>query len=348
MGKNKKTGILIINLGTPDSTKTSDVRRYLREFLFDPKVIQIPAIPRWILVNMIIAPFRSKKSAEAYKQIWSETKGSPLKYHTESLTKKISKLTDTPIEYAMRYQNPSIQSSIKKLVNKNINNIIITPLFPQYSEAASGSAIDETIKIIKKYYPEIKSYKVIREFYDKPEFIEAYSDIIVKSIQKLDFNPDYYLFSYHGLPEKQLDSKTLDNNCNNKCSRINKCPKISDNNKNCYRAQCYATTDNLINNLKIKPSQVITCFQSRLGKIPWIQPYLDNILIDLAKKNAKNIVISCPAFVCDCLETLEEISIRAEETWKELGGDNLICVPCLNDEDIWAKSLLKLININKI
>tara|TARA_A100001015_G_scaffold312671_1_gene418310 strand:+ start:365 stop:877 length:513 start_codon:yes stop_codon:yes gene_type:complete len=156
-----KTGVLILNLGTPDSYEPSDVKKYLKEFLYDPKVIQIPAIPRWILVNLIIAPFRSKKSAHAYEKIWSKKTGSPLKHYTQSLTNKISKLTDMPVEFAMRYQNPPIKLSLDKLVNKNINKLIILPIFPQYSEAASGSAIDKTVQVIKKDFPEFSFIFII-------------------------------------------------------------------------------------------------------------------------------------------------------------------------------------------
>ena len=351
MQKTQKTGILLINLGTPDSSKTKDVRKYLREFLTDPLVIQIPAIPRWILVNCIIAPFRAKKSAHAYKQIWDPIKGSPLKYHTEALTNKIAKIANMPVTYAMRYQNPSIQKSIQDLLdkNKNIDNLIILPLFPQYSEAASESAIAKAEQVISKNFPEIKSYKIIKEFYNHPAFINSLSDLLIKQINNLEFKPDYYIFSFHGLPEQQLDSKTLDNHCKNLCSRKSACPEISDKNqnKNCYRAQCYATTEllykKLQSKLKINKSKIITCFQSRLGKTKWIEPYLDDVLVDLANKKAKNIFISCPSFVADCLETLEEIGMQAKETWVNLGGENLFCAMCLNQDDNFSSAIKLMI-----
>ncbi len=350
----EKTGILLINLGTPDAPTKKAVKRYLREFLFDPKVIQLPAIPRWILVNLIIAPFRSKKSAHAYQQIWFNNKknnktGSPLKYYTTALTKKMqSSLTaeqnsHIQIEYAMRYQNPSIFKTLKLFDTKNLDKLIIVPLFPQYSEAATGSAIDKAKNIIHKHYPELRNkLKIIKDFYNSPDFINPLANIISQTHDKYKekINFDYYLFSYHGLPEKQLD-RVEDKNKTN-CDRIKPCPQISDNNKNCYRAQCYATTRAIQTKLKLPEDKVITCFQSRLGKLPWIKPYTDDVLAQLARKGAKNILVSSPAFICDCLETIEELGIRAKDDWLKLGGENLILAPCLNDDNLWAKSLLKI------
>ena len=350
--ENTKLGILLINLGTPDAPTKKAVKRYLKEFLFDPKVIQLPAIPRWILVNLIIAPFRSKKSAHAYQQIWldePDRKGSPLKLYTEGLVKKMrSNLTEdqakyTQIEYAMRYQNPSMFKTLKLFDTKNLDKLVIIPLFPQYSEAATGSAIDKAISVIHKYYPDLNNkYKIIKDFYNNPNFIDPLASIISKTHDKYKekINFDYYLFSYHGLPEKQLD-RVEDKNKTN-CDRIKPCPKIGENNKNCYRAQCYATTRAIQKKLKLPENKVITCFQSRLGKLPWIKPYTDDVLEKLAKDGAKNILMSSPAFVADCLETIEELGIRAKEDWVKFGGENLILSPCLNDDDLWAKNLIKL------
>lgn len=330
-----KKGVLLINLGTPDHCNTKSVRRYLKEFLLDPRVIDIPAIFRWILVNLVILPFRSSKSAAAYQKIWLHS-GSPLLVHGVELQQSVSHElgSDYHVELGMRYGNPSIESALDKL--KDCDNIFIIPLFPQYSSAANGSAIEKSLNILAKKW-NIPALTIVRDFYKDHGFISAYADIIKKTIGEKKI--DLVLFSYHGLPERHITKSE----CLASCDRLAPCPKMNDDNIYCYRAQCYETTSLITDELNLSPEQYRVSFQSRLGRTPWIKPYTDLILPELIAQGIKNIAIVCPSFVADCLETLEEINIRAREQWKMLGGEEFTFIPCLNDHPVWVKSLAKMI-----
>tara|TARA_R110000868_G_scaffold168175_8_gene402769 strand:- start:3101 stop:4108 length:1008 start_codon:yes stop_codon:yes gene_type:complete len=331
-----KTGVLLINLGTPDDTKPRSVYVYLKQFLNDPRVIDLPALLRYFLVNWIIVPFRYKKSAHAYEQIWSE-KGSPLLVNSLALVESVAKKLgdDFQVELGMRYGNPSIDSAIAKL--SGCEKIIAVPLFPQYSSAASGSAVEELLRVIGGKW-NVPAISITKDFFKHPGFIHAYANIIKDHLK--DKKNDLVIFSYHGLPERHITKS----DCRASCSRVSACPPVGDSNAYCYRAQCYETTRLIAAELKLEPSQYLVTFQSRLGRTPWIQPYTDTELPELVAKNIKNIAVVCPSFVADCLETLEEINIRAREQWQEVGGNEFTFIPCLNDSALWTDGLVDIIH----
>lgn len=372
-----KHGLLLINLGTPNSTDSADINRYLREFLTDKRVIDIPALLRYLLVYGLIIPFRAKKSAHAYKLIWSE-QGSPLLFHSQNLVCELQKTIGSHYKIAlgMRYGNPSITQALDSL--KECEAITVLPLYPQYSSAATGSSIEEVMRIISAQTV-IPSIHLIRDFYHHPDYIYSQAQLIKTSFN--NNNPDHLLFSYHGIPERQLHKS----GCNIICPEI--CTPISMNNRQlaklamtreeqvdiecdtqdssagfmeqlpapvefgtrsnhaCYKAQCYQTSFLLAQALRLLPDQYSTSFQSRLGKIPWIKPYTEEMLNGLANKGVKHLAVVCPSFTADCLETLEEIGIRAKEQWHQLGGEQFTLVPSLNSNEQWVKAISNIIKV---
>jgi ferrochelatase len=330
-----KIGVLLINLGTPDHCDLTSVYRYLTEFLNDPRVIDLPTLPRWILTNLIIVPFRCKKTMRAYQKI-NSTEGLPLLVNSQKLQDALAAELNQnyQIEIAMRYGNPTIQAALKKL--QHCNRLIAIPLFPHYSSAATGSAIAKLLHELAKQQ-NIPEIKIIRDFYNHPGFIESYAELIKKNIGNK--KPDFILFSYHGLPERHIKKS----HCQAQCDHIHTCPKVTSDNLYCYRAQCYATSHLLATALDLTEDQYQTVFQSRLGRTPWIKPYTDITLTELRQKNSKSIAVVCPSFVADCLETLEEINIRARKQWLSLGGEEFIFIPCLNDHPAWVKTLTHII-----
>ncbi|MDF1828227.1 MAG: ferrochelatase [Legionellaceae bacterium] len=325
-----KHGLLLIQLGTPESPGVQDVRRYLRVFLSDKRVLDIPAFVRYVLLNLIILPFRSKRSAEAYQKIWTE-QGSPLRTLSVSLKNKLQKslaATHTVV-LGMRYGEPSLKQAMKDLAH--CESITVLPLYPQYASSSTGSSLEEVFTYFRTQTV-IPSLRIIRDFYAHPAFIQAQA----KQIQPYLNNSDYCLFSYHGLPERHIEKS----GCKTVC--LNNCPKPEGSNNGCYRAQCFESTRQLVETLGLNPAQYSTSFQSRLGKTPWIKPYTDEMLEQLAHQGIKRLVVACPAFVTDCLETLEEIGMQAKEQWLALGGESLTLVPCLNDEDHWVKALVDI------
>lgn len=325
-------GLLLINLGTPNSPTVSGVRSYLCEFLTDKRVINLPAVMRYLLVYCFIAPFRSQSSAKAYQSIWTDN-GSPLLQLSLSLTQSLQDRTNSKCRVAlgMRYGSPSIKEALETL--KDCETISILPLYPQYSSAATGSSLEEVMRLVAKYEV-IPSIRLIRDFYQHPAYIKAQSDIIRKHYN----GQDYLLFSYHGLPERQL----IKAGCETVC--IKDCPLPASKNPGCYKAQCQHTSLLLAQELQLSCDQYSSTFQSRLGKIPWIKPYTDEILKELAAKGIKNITIVCPSFVTDCLETLEEIGMRAKEQWQQLGGEQFTLVPSMNNDPGWVEALLEISN----
>lgn len=328
-----KKGVLLLNLGTPDNTKVSSVRRYLREFLTDPRVIDLPFFVRYLLVFCAILPFRPFKTAKAYKKIWQED--SPLRIITEKTKNLLSKKLGATyqVEYAMRYGFPSIASVIEKF--QNCDELIILPLFPQYSSAASGSAIEKTLKEIAKLW-NIPRVKIMNQFYNDSGFINASSQLIKPYLKDKE---TFLLFSYHGLPERHIQKS----GCTLMCEGSTECPKISHNNLWCYRAQCYETTHLIAAQLGLDSESFMTSFQSRLGKTPWIKPYTDQVLKELRQKGVENLIITSPSFVADCLETLEELAIQLRQEWLSLGGKSFIVIPCLNTNTVWIEALSTII-----
>ncbi len=302
-------GVLLLNTGTPENADRKSVAKYLRQFLMDPRVVDLPLWIRWPLVNLLIIPTRAVFSARAYQSIWT-SKGSPLLVFSQELKEKLSeKLGENYcVELGMRYGQPDIIAGLEKL--RHCSQIKLLPLFPQYASASSGSVIEkclETLKIQKQIPP----LSILPPFYDDEGFINAYAHIIERELQNIF--PDFILFSYHGLPERQN-------------IQINPT----------YSEQCYITSQKLAEALNLSPEKYGTSFQSRLGKTPWIQPYTDEYLVTLREKGIKSLFIACPAFTIDCLETLEEIGMRLKEQWMTLGGEGFYLSRCLNSEDEWV------------
>ena len=329
-----RKGLLLINLGTPDDPGYFSVFKYLRQFLMDPKVITVPYILRFILVSLIIVPFRAFSSGKIYKKIWTEN-GSPLIVNTSALADKVSKkVPHIEVEFAMRYQSPSIEDKLKKLISQNLDEIIILPLFPQYSTATTGSVFDEISRVLKKQSV-TPSIKFINQFYDQESFIDSWED----KLKSFDVDKyDHILFSYHGLPTKAVDdiyddSLCADNNCEN---------KITNENKFCYKATCYETTRLIASRFNLPSEKYTVSFQSRLTK-NWIEPFTDEVLEDFPSKGIKNILVLSPAFTADNLETLYEIDDEYKELFIENGGKSLTMVPSLNDSSKWADSIVKII-----
>ena len=334
-----KTGVLLIQLGTPDSPSTSDVRTYLTEFLNDRRVIDIPWLARKILVNGIIVPFRAPKSAKIYKELWEHGNGkSPLLTHTQAVQKLVQERfnsTDVTIEMAMRYQNPSMDSVLERMRKVNYDQLIILPLFPQYASASSGSAIEKAMSIISKWWV-IPEVKIISQFWDK----DGYIDSIVDRAKSFDWKEyDHVLFSYHGLPERQVD-KVYDGS--DLCSDQPCESEMNDANKFCYKATSYATTRLIAEKLQIPEDKYTVCFQSRLDK-KWLTPFSDKIVEEWGKKGAKKLLVFSPAFVADCLETIIEIGGEYQEIFEENGGEKVQLVPSSNDHPRFIDCLVSLI-----
>jgi protoporphyrin/coproporphyrin ferrochelatase len=333
-----KTGVLIVNLGTPDSPQTSDVRRYLRQFLMDGRVIDIPFLPRFLLVNGIIAPFRAPKSAKIYKELWLP-EGSPLKIYGHAVEKKLqAKLGEHyVVRLAMRYQNPSIEAALEEFKKMGFKQIVVIPLFPQYASASTGSVYEEVMRLITKWQviPEIK---FTNNFYNHPYFIDAFVERGRQYMAKRKY--DHFLFSYHGLPQRQIRKGDCTGNT---CQFGSCCDSVHDMNQYCYRAQCFRTTQLLVGALGIAEGRYTTCFQSRLGNDPWIKPYTDDVIKDLAKKGTKSVLAFSPSFVADCLETTIEIGEEYKEIFEEHGGQDWQLVESLNDSNTWINTLRDLV-----
>ena len=316
-----KTGVLIVNLGTPDSTKWFDIRKYLKEFLSDRRVIEVNPIIWQIILNVIILTFRPSKTAKAYKEIWMKDKNiSPLLYYTQKQAEKLSNLIsekDLIIDYAMRYGNPSIRSKIATLHEMGCENLIILPLYPQYAAATTATVCDEVYRTLMKmrWQP---SLKIVPHYESDPLYIEALVSSLNKKIKEISWKPDLILASYHGIPQKYFDKGDP------------------------YHCYCHKTT-RLISE-KFTSVEIKTTFQSRFGPEKWLQPYTDKTLENLPKEGKKNVLAICPGFSSDCVETLEEIQIQGKESFLESGGENFDMVPCLNDNDdhiILLKSLIQ-------
>jgi ferrochelatase len=334
----KKTGVLLLQLGTPDSPSTSDVRTYLSEFLNDPRVIDLPWLARKLLVNGIIVPFRAPKSAKIYKKLWEHGNGvSPLLTYTQSVQNLLaSRLQNESItvEMAMRYKNPSMDLVLDRMHKANYDQIIIIPLFPQYASASSGSAIEKAMNLIRKWWviPEIK---IVNQFYDHP----AYIDSIVERAKAFNFDEyDHILFSYHGLPERQVDKVYDDGLCEDQPCETT----LNEENKFCYKATSYATTRLIAEKLGLKESDYTVCFQSRLDK-KWLTPFSDVIVEEQGKKGAKKLLAFSPAFVADCLETIIEIGDEYQEIFEEHGGEKVQLVPSSNDHPRFIDCLEDLV-----
>lgn len=323
-------GLLLINLGTPDSPSTSSVRQYLKEFLSDKRVIDLWAPLRYLLLYAFILPFRPKQSAHAYQAIWTK-EGSPLLINSQKLVKQLQESLgpDFQVALGMRYGKPSIAHALNQLAT--CNQLTILPLYPQYSSAANGSSIEKVLTLLAQQSAP-PTFRIIRDFYQHPGFIHAQGELIRPHLN----SQNYLLFSFHGIPQHHLTKV----NCQEICQKA--CKPISVNTQDCYRAHCFASSRALAEYLELEPNQYTVAFQSRLGKTPWIKPYTDEILPQLIKQGIKNLVVVCPSFVADCLETLEEIGIRAQQQWRQLGGQAFTLIPCVNDQPLWVKGIIDI------
>lgn len=336
-----KSGILLINTGTPDSPEVPDVRRYLRQFLSDYRVIDMHPIARWLLLNLVILPTRPKESSHAYKQIWTD-RGSPLIFHSEDLRDGLrNKLPSTLIEIGMAYGNPSIPDAIDSLLMQGATRIVLAPMFPQYASATVGGVLEVSYKAIsqKLNVPPVTTFA---PFYNHPAFLDAWASI---TKPKLDaFNPDHILFSYHGLPERHI--KNCDPTGTHCLQKSDCCDHYLDANPDCYKAQCYATTRGLVERLGLKEDDYTLVFQSKLGKDPWITPATDATVEALAQKGIKKLAILSPAFVADCIETIEELGMQAKDSFLENGGEELNLLSSLNGEDAWVNAFAQILQEN--
>lgn len=328
-----KKGVLLVNLGSPDSTETKDVKKYLDEFLMDERVIDLPYLLRALLVKGIILNTRPKKSAKAYKKIWWP-EGSPLIVLSKRLQTNLQKKVSLPVELAMRYGNPSIEHGLTQLNNQGVDEVLLLPLYPQFAMATTETIVVLAEKIKKEKFPTMK-LEIVPAFYNKKDYIKNLADSIRDNLQ--NFKSDYILFSYHGVPERHIrKSDVTKSHCqiNNTC-----CVTPSKAHDFCYRHQCLETTRQVAEVLGLEEGKFGTSFQSRLGRDPWLQPYTDATIDGLAQKGIKNLAVVTPAFVSDCLETLEEIGMEAAESFKENGGEHFLSIPCLNDREDWVQTL---------
>ncbi len=318
-----KTGVILINLGTPDSTSWWDIRKYLKEFLSDRRVIEVNPIIWKVILNLFILTFRPSKTAKAYKEIWmNDINKSPLRFFTEMQTKKLSeklKSENLIIDFAMRYGNPSIKSKIEKMQKEGCEKLIVFPLYPQYASPTTATVCDEVFRVLMKmrWQPAIQ---VVPHYESEPLYIDAIVNSINKKLSEIDWKPDLIVASYHGIPKKYFEKGDP------------------------YHCYCHKTT-RLITE-KFKEIKIITTFQSRFGPQEWLQPYTDKTLEKLPQEGNKKVLVIAPGFASDCVETLEEISIQGKESFEKYGGVKFEFIPCLNDSDDHIKLLEHLVKKN--
>ena len=331
-------GLLMINLGSPDSTSVKDVKKYLDEFLMDERVIGKSYWFRWFLVKVIILNTRPKKSAKAYKKIWWK-EGSPLIVLSRRLFEKVLKLVKFPVALAMRYGSISIINGLKELDEKGVKNITVLPLYPHYAMSSYETVVEKVKEEVKTNFPHLK-IKTVKPFYKEKNYIDLLCNKIKATIDKIDY--DHILFSYHGIPISHLK---ISDPTNSHCYKVKNCCSVhSKAHEFCYKHQVIETTEAVINKLKIDKNKYSNAFQSRLPNEAWLKPYTDDELVRLAKEGKKRLIIVTPAFVTDCLETLEEIAMEGKEEFLEAGGESYHYVPCLNDDDDWATLISKWAN----
>ena len=330
-----KKALLLVNLGTPDKPTYLSVFKYLRQFLMDGRVININPFLRFILVNFIICPTRSFSSTKVYKEVWDKNTGSPLLHNTTKLAEKlVNKVQDYDVYFAMRYQNPSIESVINKILETNPDEITVLPLFPHYAAATTGSVYQEISRVISKKWV-VPNIRFINQFYDNEKFINAWVD----KASKFDLNTyDKVIFSYHGIPNSHVDNVYPDS----LCSDHNCESEVTNENKFCYKATTYETTKILANRLNLSPDKYQVTFQSRLTN-KWLTPFTDEVLESLPGNGNKNVLVFSPAFTADCLETIIEIGDEYKELFFEAGGEKLDYVESLNYSDLWADAIIDII-----
>jgi len=324
--------VLLTNLGSPDSTSVSDVRKYLNQFLMDPFVIQLPWVLRRMIVSLFVLPTRPKASAHAYQSIWWE-EGSPLVVLSQRLLEAVKRKTDVPVAIAMRYGNPSIESQLLQLAKQDgIEEILLIPLYPHFADSTIKTTIEEAKSVIAEHQLKVKLL-VMQPFYEEPDYIDA---LVASTSSWLNAEGgfDHLLFSYHGLPESHL---TKADPTGNHCLKSEDCCQVaSPAHATCYRHQVFKTTEKFVEKAGLAPEQYSVAFQSRLGRAKWLEPSTVDTLEKLAKSGVKKLLVMCPAFVTDCLETLEEIELEGAKIFEEAGGESLTLIPCMNDHEQWV------------
>ena len=330
-------GLLLLNLGTPDEPTTPAVRRYLREFLGDPRVLDINPLGRALLLNLIILPRRPAKSAHAYQSIWDPKRGSPLLYHSQDLAAGVATSlgAEWKVELVMRYGNPSIAAGLDALLAAKVDRIVVIPLFPQHAMSSSETAVARVTELAAQR-PGLPKLEFIPAFFADPGFLDAFAAVGAPALAAAA--PDHVLMSFHGLPVRHI--KKTDETKGHCFSSPSCCDTLTS--PNCYRAQCFATARSLAERLGLPKEKYSVCFQSRLGRTPWIQPFTDVMLDEMAAKGVKRLAVMCPAFVADCLETIEEIGIRAKAQFTAAGGEELVLIPSLNSSPAWVDAVCDL------
>ncbi len=326
-----------MNLGSPDSTSVGDVRKYLRQFLMDPKVLDAAFPIRFFVVNCMILPKRPVDASHAYQKIWTD-RGSPLIALSRDLQVALQeRIDDCPIELAMRYQNPSIEHAVEKLQHQGVNDLVVLPLFPHYAMSSYESAAERVKFVIAKYAPQMQ-YRIVPPFFDDTGYIAALADLAAPYLEK-EF--DHFLFSFHGLPERHM--RLADPTGEHCLSGDDCCSGDHPAHATCYRAQCFKTVAAFVEATGLDEGQYSVAFQSRLGRDPWLTPYSDKVIEEFPAKGIKKLLVISPAFVSDCLETLEELGIRAKEAFIAAGGEELTLIPCLNTHPKWVDAVEKLL-----
>jgi ferrochelatase len=336
-----KKAILLANLGSPDSPATNDVRKYLNQFLMDPYVIQLPWIIRRFIVSAFVLPSRPKNSSQAYQSVWLP-KGSPLIVLSEKLQQALQSQLSIPVALAMRYGNPSIESALTSLSRQGIKEVLFIPLYPHFADSTVTTSIEEAKRVIKKRALPL-SLSVLPPFYDNDNYIQA---LVNSAKPYLEHDFDHLIFSYHGLPESHITK--LDTSKSHCLQTQDCCNTAHSCHAHCYRHQVMRTTQCFIEKTNLAKAQYSIAFQSRLGRAKWLGPNTEDVIKKLAAEGAKKILVICPAFVTDCLETLEEIAIRGQEVFTETGGETLTLIPCLNDHPDWISTLASWCQDNNV
>jgi len=329
-------GVLLVNLGSPDSPSVRDVRRYLREFLMDPRVLDVNWLVRFCIVNLAILPRRPKQSAHAYQSVWTP-EGSPLIVISANVRRLLQQRVSIPVELAMRYQNPSIPFALRKLSERGIDEVLLIPLFPHYAMSSYETAVVRVKEVAAKLTPAMKVHAQ-PPFYEQADYISA---LVASAEPLLAKGFDHLLFSFHGLPERHLRRSDP---THSHCLTVQNCCTVpSPAHTTCYRAQCLKTVAAFVKKADLPPDKYSVSFQSRLGRDPWLKPYTDYELARLPALGIKRLLVMCPAFVSDCLETLEEIGIRGKETFVNAGGTHFALIPCLNEHPLWLEALERMV-----
>jgi ferrochelatase len=333
-------GLLLINLGTPDAPTVPAVRRYLRQFLSDPLVIDIPWIFRMLLLYFIILPFRPAKSAEAYQQVWTK-EGSPLLVYGQALTKAVAERlgSDWAVRLGMRYGNPSIGEALKSLVADGVTQLVVLPLYPQWASSSTESSVQEFKRLVATVAPELET-TILGDFFTLDGFIDAQADQVTELMGEQVPESTHVVYSFHGLPERHI---LAENAGQNHClAKPDCCAQVGSMNRRCYRAQCFATARALSARLNLTDDQWSVGFQSRLGRAQWIEPDTVPLLENLAASGCSDVLVLCPSFVADCLETLEEMDIRGKEVFQDAGGKTFSRALTVNTHPKWVEAVAKM------